>query len=315
MRIFVTGGAGYIGSIAVKKLIELEHDVIVADNLSKGVLEFVNKKAKFYKRDLIDKKELEKIFLENKIDAVMHFAGYKSVEESMTHPEKYSDNIVGTINLLELMTKYKVEKIIYSSSAAVYKESESGIVTEESMIEPANYYGFTKVVCENLIKWYSKAYNIKHVILRYFNVAGDGGLNYIDKNAQNVIPLIMEVITGKREKFLAYGNDYNTPDGTGVRDYIDINDLIAAHIRALKLEKSHTINLGTNKGISVKNLIDITEKVTGKKLNYEYVKRRKGDTGKLVTSNEKAKKLLSWQPQKSIEEMIKSTYDAYCKTL
>ncbi len=315
MEILVTGGAGYIGSIAVKQLLEKGHQVIVLDNLSKGIKKLVDSRAKFYEVDLMDKENLEKIFQENKISAVMHFAGYKAVGESMTNPTKYSQNITGTINLLDLMAKYETSKIIYSSSAAVYGESESEIVTEESPTNPASYYGFTKLVCEDLIKQYSKLHSINYSILRYFNVAGDGGLNYIDPEAENVIPIIMEALTGKREKFIIYGNDYSTPDGTGVRDYIDINDLINAHILALDLDQNQIINLGTNNGVSVKELVNTTIEISGKNLNYEYGQRRKGDCGKLIASNDKAKKILSWEPQKTIRDMVKSTYEAYCKIL
>lgn len=313
MKILVTGGAGYIGSIAVKQLLDKGHSVIVLDNLSKGMKRLVDSRAKFCEIDLIDKENLEKIFLENQIDAVMHFAGYKAVGESMTNPTKYSDNITGTINLLNLMIKYKIPKIIYSSSAAVYGESKTEIVAEDAPTNPTSYYGFTKLVCEDLIKWYSKLHNLNYVLLRYFNVAGDGGLGYVDPEAQNVIPIIMETLTGKRDKFIIYGNDYITPDKTGVRDYIDINDLIQAHILALDLDQNEIINLGTNNGVSVQELVDTTIKITGKNLNYEYDERREGDCGKLIASNEKAKKILNWQPQKTIQEMIKSTYEAYCE--
>ena len=315
MNILVTGGAGYIGSAATKQLLEREHKVIVIDNLTKGLKKLVDKKTKFYEADLMDKIGLEKILKENQIDAVMHFAGYKAVGESMTNPAKYSQNITGTINLLDTMTKLKIPKIIYSSSAAVYGESETEIITEEAPTNPTSYYGFTKLVCEDLIKWYSKIHGIDYVILRYFNVAGDGGLNYIDPDAQNVIPIIIEAVTGKREKFTIYGNDYSTPDGTGIRDYIDVNDLIQAHILSLELNKNEIINLGTNKGVSVQELVDTTIEVTGKKPNYEYIEKRKGDCGKLIASNDKAKNLLNWQPKKTIQDMIKSTYEAYCETL
>ncbi len=309
--ILVTGGAGYIGSVCVKKLLDKNYNVIVLDNLTKGILSLVDKKAKFYETDLINKKDLEKIFQENQIDSVIHFAGYKAVGESMTNPSKYSENITGTINLLDLIIKYKIKQIIYSSSAAIYGESKEEIINEESQTNPSSYYGFTKLVCEDLIKWYSKLHNLNYVLLRYFNVAGDGGLNYIDPDAQNVIPIIMETMSGKQDKFIIHGNDYSTPDGTGIRDYIDINDLIEAHILSLNLDSNEIINLGTNNGVSVKELVDITMSLTGKNLNYEYGERRKGDCAKLIASNTKAKKLLNWQPQKTTQDMIKSTYGAY----
>jgi UDP-glucose 4-epimerase len=312
--ILVTGGAGYIGSVAVKSLIAEGYNVVVVDNLSKGLKRLVDKKAKFYKTDLTDEKQLEKAFKENKIYAVMHFAGYKAVEESMQNPAKYSDNITGTINLLNMMIKYKVKKIIYSSSAAVYGEPKYNPIDENHPTAPVNYYGFTKLESERLMEWYSKIHRITYVALRYFNVAGDGGLNYVDPDAKNILPIIMEVVFGKREKLVIMGNDYPTRDGTCIRDYIDVTDLIRAHILALKLEKSAIINLGTSNGVSVKELVDATTKVIGKPIKVEYGPRRAGDPAELCASNEKAKQLLGWAPQKTARDMISSAYQAYKKS-
>ncbi|MEK6845210.1 MAG: GDP-mannose 4,6-dehydratase, partial [Nanoarchaeota archaeon] len=178
---------------------------------------------------------------------------------------------------------------------------------------PLNYYGFTKLKIEELLKWYGQLKGIIGVNLRYFNVAGDGGLHYVDPDAKNIFPIIMEVLSGKREKLIVYGNDYPTPDGTCVRDYVDVNDLIRAHILALGLEHSETINLGTSQGVSVKELLDLTEEVLGKKIRWEYGPRREGDPAILTASNEKAKQVLGWEPQVSVREMIKSTFGAYGK--
>lgn len=311
MNILVTGGAGYIGSAAVKALVEKGYNVIVVDNLSKGSFRLVDKKAVFYKLDLVDKKALEKVFSENKINSVMHFAANKSVEESMENAPKYSDNITGTINLLDVMVKFNVKKIIYSSSAAVYGIPKEPIVDENSATNPINYYGYTKLASENIIKWYSKIHNLGYIILRYFNVAGDAGLHYIDPNARNIFPIIMEVLSGRRDKLVIFGNDYSTADGTCVRDYIDINDLVRAHILALDVTTNEIINLGTSKGVSVKQLVDAVIEVTGKKFKFEYGKRRKGDPEKLVASNEKARKVLGWQTSRNIKDMIKSMLEAY----
>jgi UDP-glucose 4-epimerase len=311
--ILVTGGAGYIGSAAVKELIKKNYDVIVVDNLSKGLKRLVDKKAKFYKIDLTDKESLEKVFKSHRIDAVIHFAAYKAVEESMENAVKYSDNIIGTINLLSLMAKHKVKKIIYSSTAAVYGEPKYNPIDEAHSTNPVNYYGFTKIESERIIEWYARIHKISYVILRYFNVAGDAGLSYIDPEAKNIFPIIMEALFGKRKKLTIFGNDYDTRDGTCIRDYIDINDLIRAHLLALGLKENAIINLGSSNGVSVKELVDATERVTNKKIQLEYGERRKGDTAALVASNEKAKKLLNWMPEKSIRDMLKSTYDAYKK--
>ncbi len=312
-KILVTGGAGYIGSAAVKSLVEKGHEVIVADNLSKGVRALVDDKAKFYNVDLTDKNSLENIFKENDIDAVMHFAAYKAVEESMEDAVKYSDNIKGTINLLDMMVKYGVKKIIYSSSAAIYGEPRYNPIDEQHPKDPCNYYGFTKLQCENLIRWYGEVHDIDYVSLRYFNVAGDSGLGYIDPNALNIMPIIMEAATGKRDKLMIFGEDYDTRDGSCVRDYIDINDLVRAHVLALDIDGKEMINLGTSKGTTVKELIDAAIDIVGDNLKYEIGERRKGDPAKLVASNQKAKKILSWVPEKSIKDMIKSTYSAYKK--
>ncbi len=311
MGILVTGGAGYIGSIAVKQLISKGYEVVVIDNLSKGKKELVDEKAVFYQVDLIDKDALSKVFENHKIDTVIHFAAYKSVEESMKNPIKYSDNIIGTINLLNLMIKHKVKKIIYSSSAAVYSIPKNGIVNETNETKPINFYGSTKLICEQLIREYAKNNAFKYIILRYFNVAGDSGLNYVDPDAENIFPIIMEYINGKRKELVIFGDDYDTPDGTCVRDYIDVNDLVKAHILALNLNESSIINLGTSKGVSVKELINEFSKVTGKNIDFSIGPRRKGDPAMLIASNEKAKAILGWVPEKNINDMIQSTYEVY----
>ena len=316
MKIIVTGGAGYIGSAAVKALIEKGHEVIAVDNLSKGVRKLVDEKAKFYEIDLTNKEELDKVFQENQIDAVIHFAAYKAVGESMANAAKYSDNITGTMNLLNSMVRYNVKKIIYSSSACVYGDPDKIPVDEESPVKAAiNYYGHTKIACEESLKWYAKIHGIQYVSLRYFNVAGDAGLNYVDPNAQNVMPILMEAVKGKREEFRIFGDDYDTKDGTGVRDYIDINDLVEAHILALDVEGNEIINLGTSTGVSVKELVDFTKEVTRSDFAVKIVERRAGDPVAVVASNEKAKNVLGWASKVDIKEMIKTTFDAYNKNL
>jgi UDP-glucose 4-epimerase len=306
--ILVTGGAGYIGSIAVKELVD-NYNVIVVDNLSKGKRELVDKKAVFYETDLTDKESLQEIFKKHKIDFVMHFASYKAVGESMSNAVKYSDNIVGTINLLNAMIKYNVPKIIFSSSASVYGMPNKQIIDEETELNPINYYGFTKQEAEKIIEYYHKIHNLQYVSLRYFNVAGDV-LNYIDPEANNIFPIIMEVLNGKRDKLIIFGNDYDTPDCTCVRDYIHISDLIDAHIKALKVNYNGPINLGAGKGYSVMELVNaFTELI--KPFKHEFGERRKGDPAFLVASNQKAKDILGWVPKRTLKEMILSTYHAY----
>ena len=310
MKLLVTGGAGYIGSAFVKEAVK-NHEVVVVDNLSKGKKELVDKKAKFFKMDLVEKEKLEELFNKEKFEAVVHFAAYKSVGESMKNPIKYSDNISGTINLLNAMAKENVKKIIFSSTAAVYGIPEKNVADEETKTNPINYYGFTKLKCEELMDWYSKINGIDYMIFRYFNVAGDAGLKYQDPHAENVFPIIMDVLKNKREKFVICGDDYNTKDGTCIRDYIDVNDLVDAHILALNADYNGIINLGTGKGCSVKELVEEFIKITGRELKYEIGPRRPGDAESLVASNKKALKVLGWSPKRSIGEMIKTTYEAY----
>jgi len=306
--ILVTGGAGYIGSVAVKELVK-NHEVIVVDNLSKGKKELVDKKAIFYEADLIDNEKLHEIFKKHKINSVVHFAAYKSVEESMLNPSKYSDNIIGTINLLNCMVKFNVPKLIFSSSAAVYGMPEKRTIDEETELKPINYYGYTKKISEEIIEYFHKIHNIQYISLRYFNVAGDV-LNYVDPEANNIFPIIMEVINRKRDKLTIFGDDYDTPDGTCVRDYIHVSDLVEAHIKALNSYYNGVINLGSGKGYSVKELVSAFIRLTGN-FAHELGKRRSGDPAFLVASNQKAKKILGWSPKKTLNDMILSTYKAY----
>ncbi len=311
MTILVTGGAGYIGSVAVKKLIERGFNVLVIDNLSKGKRELVDKEADFLKGDILDKSFLEEVFSKSKIEKIIHFAALKSAGESMNSPETYSQNIIGTINILNKMVEHKVKDIIFSSSAAVYGEPKREIIEEDHSTNPINFYGFTKLESERIIDWYAKLKDISYISLRYFNVAGDGGLNYIDPNAENIFPIIGEVISQKREKLQVFGNDYKTKDGSCIRDYIHVEDIVDAHIRALDLKGDHIINLGTSKGVSVLELINAFKEVSGKDIPYKITKRREGDPAILVASNKKAKELLSWEPKKEIKEMIESTIASY----
>lgn len=311
--ILVTGGAGYIGSAAVNELILKNFEVIVVDNLAKGNKSKIHPKAKLFKGDLCNKKFLETIFSKNKIDAIMHFAAYKSVAESTKNPIKYSDNIKGTINLLNCVVKNKIKKIIYSSSAAVYGNSKKQIIDERTKINPMNYYGFTKLIGEELIEEYSKIYNLDYCIFRYFNVGGDGGLNYAECEPENVLPILIENILKKENKFIIFGKDYFTKDGTCVRDYIHVSDIVDAHIKALNIKGKEIINLGSSKGFSVKELIDETQKVTNQKIDFEYGKKREGDPAKVIASNKKAKKILDWFPKRNLGDIIESTYRAYLK--
>ena len=314
MNVLVTGGAGYIGSVAVKLLLDAGHHVAVVDNLSKGKKELVDSRAVFYKCDITDVKALGVVFSSLSFDAVMHFAAHKDAGESMRDIPKYSQNVAGTINVLDMMVKHDVGKIIFSSSAAVYGNPEYVPIDEDHPTEPINYYGFVKLECERLMGWYSKIHGIVCISLRYFNVAGDA-LGYVDPKASNVIPIIMEVAVGKRESLNVYGNDYDTADGTGVRDYIDVNDLAEAHVLALKLDSSETINLGTSKGTSVMELLTAMEDVCGHPVAYSVVERRPGDPASLTASFDKASKVLGWKPKKNVKEMVGNMHKAYLENM
>ena len=306
-NILVLGGAGYIGSVCVKELLNNGHKVIVVDNLSKGIKNLVDSRAEFFKMDTKD--DLSEVF-NKKIDGVIHFAAYKAVGESMENAVKYSDNITGTINVLNHMVKYGVKKIIFSSTAAVYGDPSYVPMDEKHPTIPVNFYGYTKLQCEKLIEWYSKVYGINYVNLRYFNVVGDA-IGYVDPSPENVLPIIMEVVTGKRDQLTIFGDDYDTRDNSCVRDYIDVSDLVKAHILALELNSNSVINLGTSNGVTVKELIKYTEELIERKLPCKTGPRRKGDPAVVIASNEKAKKLLNWEPKVTIKDSIKSTYEAY----
>lgn len=314
-NILVLGGAGYIGSVTVKKLIENGYKVTVVDNLYKGRKELVDKKATFYKLDILNLPLLEKKLAGQKFDAMIHFAAYKDAGESMINPAMYQENIKGTMNLVQLADKFKIKNFIFSSSAAVYGEPKSALVDENHPCNPTNFYGYTKLAGEHLLEWNRKLKGVDYVALRYFNVAGDGGLNYVDPNAKNIFNVIGEVLCGRKKILEIFGDDYNTPDGTGVRDYIHVSDLADAHIKALEVKDSHIINLGSEKGYSVFEIVKEFEKVSGKKLPYKITKRRAGDPAKLIATSKKAKQILKWTPKHGLKDMVQSTWTAYSKNL
>ena len=309
--ILVTGGAGYIGSITVKKLLDDKYTVTVVDNLHKGNKKLVDKRATFYKLDITNLASLEKKLKNKKFNVIIHFAGLKDAGASMVDSDFYQNNIVGIMNLIKIAPKLGVKQFIFSSSAAVYGEPKADSIDENHICNPTNFYGYTKLVGEHLLEWSRKLKNINFVALRYFNVAGDGGLNYIDPNAKNIFNVIGEVLSGRKRVLEIFGNDYDTPDGTGIRDYIHVSDLADAHIKALDVKGSHIINLGSEKGYSVLEIVQEFERVSNKKIPYKIIKRRAGDVATLIATSLKAKKVLNWIPKLGLKDMVKSTWDAY----
>lgn len=316
MNLLVLGGAGYIGSHFVKLSLKLGHKVIIVDNLLTGHVQSVPEKATFYKGDIRDRIFLNKVFEENKIDACIHFAASSLVGESMTNPIKYFDNnVYGTIILLETMEKHNVKKIVFSSSAATYGAHEKMPITEEYETNPTNPYGESKLMMEKMMKWADVAYELKYVSLRYFNVAGASSDKTIGEDhlpETHLIPIVLQVPLEKREFITIFGDDYKTFDGTCIRDYIHVEDLADAHIKALeylnKGNESNTFNLGTETGYSNLQIVETARKVTKHPLPMKIGERRLGDPDKLVATYKKAKRLLGWEPSKKIEDVIGSAW-------
>lgn len=314
MSYLVCGGAGYIGSHMVAELLDKNIDVVVLDNLEKG-----HKNAllggKFYIGDLRDKNILNKIFTENNIEAVIDFAAYSLVGESMSEPLKYfNNNVYGTINLLESMQEHNVKYLVFSSTAATYGEPKTIPIDESNETLPTNAYGESKLLVEKILKWCDSAYGIKFTALRYFNAAGahvNGKIGEDHSPETHLIPLILNVALGKRDKIMIFGDDYDTHDGTCIRDYIHVSDLASAHSLALerlmKGGESAIYNLGNGEGFSVKEVIDVARKVTNHPIPAEIAPRRSGDPAKLIASSTRAMKELNWKPKYNDLETIIST--------
>lgn len=318
MRILVLGGAGYIGSHAVYRLIDLNYDVVVVDNLLTGHELAIHPEAKFYKGDIRDKYFLRQVFEKEPIDGVLHFAASTQVGESMTNPIKYFDNnVYGTHVLLDVMKDYGVNHIVFSSSAAVYGEQTTMPITEEAATIPTSPYGESKLIMEKIMKWCDMAYGIKYVSLRYFNVAGARATGEIGEDHEpetHLIPVTIQVALGKRDFISIYGDDYDTQDGTCIRDYIHVEDLIDAHILALRYLQnggdSSVYNLGSSNGFSVKEIVEAVREVTGHPIPAKIEAKRGGDPSRLIASSEKAKQVLGWQPKRtSIHRIIQDAWN------
>lgn len=317
MKILVTGGAGYIGSHTVKEFINNGDHVVIIDNLSDGHRQAVPKKVKFIKGDLINQKLVEKVLIKEKIEAVMHFAGSIQVNESVTNPLKYyKNNFYNSIHLLEAMKNTDVKCIIFSSSAGVYGQPEKMPISENDPKDPINTYGRTKLMIEYALKSYDEAFDIKFIALRFFNAAGASSQSEIGEDhhpESHIIPLIIQAALGQRDEFKIFGNDYHTPDGTCVRDYIHVEDIARAHLQGLRYlrqkHESNIFNIGIGKGFSNQQLVDAVKKISGVDFKVNFGLRREGDPDELVADSSRAREMLNWQPKyDNIESIIESAW-------
>ncbi|MCA0385413.1 MAG: UDP-glucose 4-epimerase GalE [Firmicutes bacterium] len=320
--ILVLGGAGYIGSHAVKMLLDAGETVGVVDNLETGHLAAVDTRAKFYNVDLRDLNAFESVFSENEVESIIHFSANSLVGESVSLPIKYfENNVAGAVNVLKLMEKYGVKRIVFSSTAAVYGEPKQVPILEDSETLPTSPYGESKLMMEKMFKWADLAHGIRFVSLRYFNVAGadqSGDIGEAHGVETHLIPLVLQVPLGKRKEITIFGDDYPTKDGTCIRDYIHVTDLIDAHMRALDyLRQGHgseIFNLGSGDGFSVKEIIDVARKVTGHEIPAVIAARRAGDPSTLIASSEKAERLLGWKPKyNDVETIVKDAWNWHSK--
>lgn len=318
MSILVLGGAGYVGSHAVYQLIDQELELVVIDNLQTGHRDAIHPKAKFYQGDIRSREFMRSVFEKESIEAILHFAANSLVGESMTEPLKYFDNnVFGTQIVLEMMKDFSVKHIVFSSTAAVYGEQKVVPITEEAAPLPTNTYGETKLAMEKMMAWCEKAFDLKYVSLRYFNVASarsDGQIGEDHNPETHLIPVVLEAALGKRPAVTVFGEDYDTADGTCVRDYIHVEDLIEAHILALRYLQnggdSNYFNLGSSQGFSVKEIIETAKEVTGIDIPVKIGERRSGDPSTLIASSDKAKRVLGWNPTRtSIQQIISDAWN------
>jgi UDP-glucose 4-epimerase len=321
LNILIVGGAGYIGSHVAREFLDRGHGVTVFDNLSSGDRLNLFPEAEFIHGDIMDYTGLSRA-ARGGFDAAVHLAAFKAVGESMIKPEKYSvNNIGGAVNILNAAVEGGIKNMIFSSSAAVFGKPEYLPIDEKHPVNPESYYGFTKLETERLMEWYDKLKGLRFASLRYFNAAGydvQGRIAGLESNPANLIPVVMEAACGIRQEVQIFGNDYDTPDGTGVRDYVHVSDLAAAHAAALdyivKHDKSVTVNLGSGVGLSVLEIIEAARRITGKPIPAAVVGRRGGDPAKLTASSALARELFDWTTRHSdLDTLIKTSWDAYQK--
>ncbi len=312
MKVFVTGGAGYIGSICVEQLLNIGHDVVVFDNLSEGHRQAVDKRARFIEGCLSDRETIINSVASNQSQIIMHFAANALVGESMNNPSKYfRNNVAYGINLLDAAIEAKVQKFVFSSTCATYGIPNVIPMTEDLPLNPINPYGESKVIFEKLLQWYHKLHGLEFVALRYFNAAG-ASENFGEHHRieTHLIPNVLKVALGQSNQCKIFGTDYPTPDGTCIRDYIHIIDLAQAHMLAMEKEKNGFFNLGNGEGYSVRQVIDTCEQISGKKIAAVEESRRSGDPPRLIASAHKAFKELNWKPKfGSLEKIIESAWN------
>ncbi len=321
MRILVVGGAGYIGGHVVRELVDKGDEVVVFDNLSSGRRENIFNDTEFIEGDILDEKQLQSA-VRGHFEGIVHLAAFKAAGESMEKPEKYSvNNISGTINLLNAASRAGVSYFVFSSTAAVYGSPEYLPIDEDHPLAPENYYGFTKLEIERLLGWYEKLRGIRFAALRYFNAAGydvKGRITGLEKNPANLLPVVMEAAAGMRSHVEIFGDDYETEDGTGVRDYVHVSDLAAAHADAFDYlstnDKSLVVNLASESGVSVKEMVEAVRKATSRPVETRITGRRPGDPAKLVASSDKAFKTLGWKAKYSdVQTLVETTWRVYRK--
>jgi len=319
-KVLVTGGAGYVGSHVVKALRDAGQSPVVFDNLSTGLRDNLLPGIPFILGDTLFSEQLKQAM--NGVGSIIHMAAHKAAGESMTNPSKYAiNNLTGTINLLNAATEAKINKFVFSSSAAVYGEPKYLPLDEAHPTEPLNFYGYTKLEIENLLVWYSKLKDIRFASLRYFNAAGydiDGEINGLERDPNNLIPIVIETIMGKREEVVVFGSDYDTDDGSCIRDYIHVNDLAEAHLSALDYLESQNqnivVNLGTSKGLSVLEILSIAREVSGNDFKHTLGPRRAGDPAVVLAKASLAEKLLHWTPKNSnAATLMETSLRAYRK--
>ncbi len=319
MKVLVIGGAGYIGSHVTKALLAAKHEVTVFDNLSSGLLINLFPNAGFIAGSIMHPEDIDAAFARG-FDACVHLAAFKAVGESMAEPEKYSlNNISGTINILNAASRHGCRNIVFSSSAAIFGTPSYVPIDESHPAKPESYYGFTKLEIERFLRWYDELKGIKFAALRYFNAAGydvDGDVVGLERNPQNLLPIVMEVAMGWRKELQIFGNDYDTRDGTCVRDYVHVSDLAEAHVNALAYisskRESLTVNLGSEAGVTVTEMVDAARRVTGKEIPARYVGRRPGDASALYATSALARERIGWNPKHSdVDTLIGSTWAVY----